>query len=77
MSSPYLVMESTPTLSCRAPYPVMSSVVETSLQGDREISPCAALSRDDIGKWKLSRDDSGMDFRNREAMDGGCPCRRG
>ena len=50
MSSPYLVMESTPTL-------VMSSVVETSLQGDLEISPCAALSRDDIGKWKLSRDD--------------------
>ena len=51
--APYLVMESTPTL-------VMSSVVETS----HEISPYASLSRDDIGKWKLSRDDSGRESRN-------------
>jgi hypothetical protein len=35
---------------------VMSSGVETSHKGDHEISPCAALSRDDKG-GALSRDD--------------------
>ena len=36
--------------------PVMSSGVETSPKGDREISPCASLSRDDKGEM-LGRDD--------------------
>ena len=76
-------MESTPTL-------VMSSVVETSHQGDREISPCASLSRAPYPVMSsvvetsheispcaaLSRDDSGMESRNREAMGGGCLYRR-
>ena len=59
------LFEATPTVmsSVVPPTPsVMSSGVETSPKGDREISPCASLSRDDKGEM-LSRDDKALEFK--------------